>query len=183
MRAIRLVSAVLLSACASVAGAPTTTHPVTETTRVTSGSQVGMDMMTTNTTHAVNLRAPLSVVWGLLPSVFDSVGIAVANVDPTTHEIGNRGFAVGRQIGGVMTSRFFDCGSNGGASQAFSYDLFVSLITVATPAGANATTISSRADVKGRPVSTSGAWLQCASTGALEQKIAETLDRAIKRSM
>ncbi|CAN5494611.1 hypothetical protein BH09GEM1_BH09GEM1_11430 [soil metagenome] len=142
-----------------------------------------MDMMTTNSTHNVDMRAPLSVVWRLLPAVFDSVGITVANMDPATHEIGNRGFAVGRQIGGVMTSRYFDCGSNGGASQAFSYDLFVSLVTTATPLAANVTTIGSRIDVKGRPVSTSGTWLQCASTGALEQKIAEMLDRAIKRSM
>ena len=183
MRTISLLSAVLLSACASGAGAPTTTHPVTETTRVAEVSRTGFDVMTTNTTHSVEMNAPLSVVWMLLPSVFDSVGIVVANMDPSTHEIGNRGFAVGRQVGGVMTSRFFDCGSNGGASQAFSYDLFVSLVTVATPVKANVTSISSSIDVKGRPVSTSGAWLQCASTGALEQKIAETLDRAIKRSM
>jgi len=59
-------------------------------------------------------------VWRAPPAVFDSVGIKVANADPSTYEIGNRGFAVGRQVGGVMTSRYFDCGSNGGASSAFS---------------------------------------------------------------
>ena len=172
---------ILLTACAS--GSPSTTHPVTETARVTSGSQIGMDMMASNTTHSVQVSAPLAVVWRLLPSVYDSVGVTVTNVDPAAHEIGNRGFAVGRQVGGVMTSRYFDCGNNGGASQAFSYDLFVNLMTVATPVTANTTTIASRIDVKGRPVSNSGSWIQCASTGALEQKIAEMLSRAIARSM
>jgi hypothetical protein len=181
---LRLASCVILiTACASASGAPSTTHPVVETARVTSGSQIGMDMMATNTTHSVTVSAPLAVVWSLLPAVFDSVGITVATSDPTTHEIGNRGFAVGRQIGGVMTSRFFDCGSNGGASSAFSYDLFVNIITVATPTTSAMTSVATQIDVRGRPVSTSGAWLQCASTGALEQKIAETLDRAIKRSL
>src|SRR3954462_11183720 len=48
----------LLTACATSSGAPSTTHPVTETARVTSGSQIGMDMMTTNTTHSVDVSAP-----------------------------------------------------------------------------------------------------------------------------
>ena len=183
MRISLTVCVILLTACASGSGAPATTHPVTETARVTSGSQIGMDMMTSNTTHTVEVSAPLAVVWSQLPAVFDSVGVTVANLDPATHEIGNRGFAVGRQIGGVMTSRYFDCGSNGGASQAFSYDLFVNLITVATPVTEKSTTISTRIDVKGRPVSNSGSWLQCASTGRLEQKIGEVLQRAVQRSM
>jgi hypothetical protein len=179
LRLLRLIPVFVIAACAS-GGSSSSTKPVTETSRVTSGSQIGIDMMSNTLTHRVDVSAPIAAVWRALPAVFDSVGIKVANADPSTYEIGNRGFAVGRQLGGVMTSRYFDCGNNGGASSAFSWDLFVSVVTSATAVTPVSTSVGTVIEVKGRPVSTSGNWLQCASTGALEQKISEILQRSMR---
>jgi hypothetical protein len=179
LRTLRIIPVMLVAACAT--GSPSSSKPVAETSRVTSGSQIGIDMMSNTVTHRISVNSPISVVWQALPAVFDSVGIKVANVDPGTHQIGNRGFAVGRQLGGVMTPRYFDCGSNGGASSAFSWDLFVSVVTTATAVTPGSTEVATVIDVKGRPVSTSGNWLQCATTGALEQKISEILERSLRR--
>lgn len=181
MRLIHLIPTLLVGACASASGGSSGTKPVTETSRVTSGSQLGIDVMRNSASHHIDVNAPIAAVWAALPAAYDSAGIAVANVDPSTHEIGNRGFAVGRQIGGVMTSRYFECGNNGGASSAFSWDLFVSVVTTVTPATAGSTSVGTVVDVKGRPVSTSGNWLPCSTTGRLEQRIAEVLQRSVRR--
>lgn len=168
--AAALCSALLLVSCAS--GGTPQQHGSEETVRVTSGSTVDLGMRLTDGAHRATIAAPLADVWAALPSVLDSLGVPVTMRDPATHRVGNAGYDVRRTLGGTIVSRYFDCGANRGGSAATSYDLFVSVLTTASTVDGG-TQLATDVTVKGKPVTYSGAWVNCESVGLLEQRIAD----------
>src|SRR5471032_1759729 len=144
------------------------TTPTVETARVTSGSQIGLDKISDQTRRSAVANGPLADVWRIMSPVLDSLGVKVATMNGATYDIGNTGFDVRQRLGPVMVNRYFDCPAGG----AMSLDLSVSLIVHLEAASPATTTLLTRLEVKGKPITYSGDWLTCSSTGLLEQRIA-----------
>ena len=167
---IAIVSVAGLMACASGGANPTTT-PTVETTRVSSGGQITLDRGNDQSVHFAVVNAPIADVWRLLPTTLDSVGIAVTTMNAPTYDIGNNSFEVRRQLGSVMVSRYFDCPAGG----AMSLDLQVSVLVHLEAASPATTNLRTKVEVKGKPITYSGGWVNCSPTGLLEKRIADVV--------
>ncbi|MEP6733285.1 MAG: hypothetical protein ABJE10_21760 [bacterium] len=171
-----VISLASVVACAS-GGANPSTSGALETTRITSGSQIALDNVNDEGRSKAVANASIAEVWRVLPSVLDSLGVKVATVNSTTYDIGNTGLDVRRQLGSTMVSKYFDCPAGG----AMSLDLFVSVVVHLDPASPSTTNLLTRLAVKGKPISYSGGWVNCSSTGVLEQRIAEGVNARLGR--
>src|SRR5260370_30786810 len=82
-----VLSIAVISACSS--NPPLGGAPAPETIRV-SGAGGGAVTVTSNAMAGVSIvAAPIARVWRLLPTVYDSVGLAVATLDSVRHLIAN----------------------------------------------------------------------------------------------
>ena len=173
MRLILLGGCVALAACAS-SGGGTTSSPAVETVRVASGNSA----MTTTVRPTVNasgatIAFPLDHTWAALRSVYDSLGIPVATVDPGNHVIGNPEMKLRRRLGEVGLSKYIDCGNTQGAPSAETYEIRMSVFTQAQAATPTSTSVLTTVEARGRPITMSGEYSICSSTGVLERQIAE----------
>src|SRR3954468_1396866 len=74
---------------------------VTPTQRVESTYFPGAGVMSVsgeNGTISVVIGAPLQAVWRVLPTAFDSTGVALTLVDPKQHLMANEGFKVRQKL-------------------------------------------------------------------------------------
>ena len=116
----------------------------------------------------------LANVWRELSAAYDSVGIPVTSSNPGQGVLGNEAFRVRRRLKDVPLTRYIDCGSTQGAPSAESYEIVLVINTQLqpTPEGIRATT-SLRPS--GRPVALSGGFINCTSTGRLEERIGQLI--------
>ena len=168
-----LAASALSAACAS-GGGGTTGSPAMETVRVASGNSA----MTTTVRPTVNASGAtvafsLALTWAALRAVYDSLGIAVATVDQGNHVIGNPEMKLRRRLGEVGLSKYIDCGNTQGAPSAETYEIRMSVFTQAQAATPTSTSVLTTVEARGRPITMSGEYSICSSTGLLERRIAE----------
>ena len=166
--------------CASSNTAPGSAP--TETARII--GQGGMQAISTGAAPIAGeslIAAPISKVWDAVPAVFDSLGIAPTTVDATEHMFGNRGLQIRRQLGGVLLSRYMDCGSPQARPSADFYDVNLSVITQLTAIDSASTRVLTTVDAMARPVAFSGEYVRCATTGEIEARISRRLEAAAAR--
>ena len=146
-----------------------------QSTRIV-GVQSDMEMRTspTGSRASVLVNAPLSDVWQKLSTVYDSVGIPVTTSDPGQGVLGTENFKIRRKLKDAPLTRYLDCGNTQGGPSAETYEIIMIVKTYLQPAtgGTMATTFL---QASGRPVSFSGNYVNCASTGRLEARIGELL--------
>jgi hypothetical protein len=178
MRGIILIGIVALSGCASSNAAPGSAS--TETARVVGSVGEG-------TVHAIStgsapisgtttIAAPADKLWRALPAVYDSLGIPRSVIDASSLLIGNRGLQVRRQLKDVRLSKFIDCGSAQARPSADFYDVNLSVVTQLQVIAPGDTRVVTTVDAMGRPVSFSGEYVRCATTGEIEARISKMLD-------
>jgi hypothetical protein len=126
------------------------------------------------------VAASLSKVWAAVTAAYDSIGIAPTTVDAADHRFGNRGLQIRRQLAGVPLSRYVDCGSAQARPSADFYDVNLSVLTQLTPIDSTDTKVVTTVDAMARPVSFTGEYIRCATTGALEARISRLLEAATK---
>ena len=125
----------------------------------------------------------LDKAWAAIPTVFGELGIDPNVVDSKQHVFGNAGTSYRRRLGSQRLSHYFDCGITAGIANADEYDLTVRVITQVIPADAGLSALRSQIDATGRATATSGQVVRCASTGALEERIAHMVaDQAARAS-
>jgi hypothetical protein len=177
MRVLRLVSVLALAGCAS-GNVPGVQPDVAETVRISGGATGGMQI-STNTSAASNVvtvALPLTRIWLVLPSVYDSLGIPVNLVDTKTHVIGNAGYKTRRQLGKVPLSHYINCGNTQGPPSADTYEIQLTVTTQLTPdASATGTVITTTVESLGRAITLSGEYSRCASKGTLESTIIDVI--------
>jgi hypothetical protein len=173
MRAIALVSCLSFVACVTT-NRSTESPTVSETVRV--GGGVG-GLMTTEihpTVNAIGTVVPFTMdrTWPAVRSAYDSLSLPVATFDPATHTIATTTLRLRRRLGETSLSKYVNCGNTQGGQSADSYEIQLSVQTVLQAADAGATLVLSTVTAEGRPITLSGEYTRCTSTGNLERSVA-----------
>jgi hypothetical protein len=129
----------------------------------------------------VTIAKPINAVWLAMAGVFDSLQIPLSTVDPTTHTIGNGDLQLRRRLGATPLREYLNCGTTQGAANTDSYDVRMSVLSKLVASADGGTTLTTTVQGMGRPISTSGDFLRCSSTGTLEIRLGEIARRRAGR--
>ncbi len=180
MRRVVTLCVIVLWGCSSsqtVTGGPATQ----ETIRVERpGGATEVRAVTMPTAGVSTVQAPLDQVWRLLPSAYSALGIPIAQLDSASHTVGNPGIRVRRHLGNTPLSRYLDCGRAQGGPSADTYEVHLSVLTQARPDTAGGTMVATTVQAMARPVTFSGGYTRCSTTGALEQRIVSLLEESLR---
>lgn len=183
MRGITLIAVVAAFGCASSNTAPGSA--ATGTARVIGSTGEGaMHAISTGSEPIAGesvIAAPAAKLWSALRNVYDSLGIALGTMDPSAMLIGNRGLQLRRELGKVRLSKYIDCGSAQARPSADFYDVNMSILTQLQRADSANTKVVTTVDAMARPVSFSGEYIRCATTGEIESRISKMLEAAATR--
>jgi hypothetical protein len=172
---LALIGIGLALGCASSNTAPGSAP--SETSRIV--GQGGLQNISTGAAPIAGesaIAAPLAKVWAAVTASYDSLGIPPTTVDAAEHRFGNRGLQIRRQLAGVPLSRYIDCGSAQARPSADFYDVNLSVLTQLTAIDSANTKVVTTVDAMARPVSFTGEYIRCATTGALEARISRLLE-------
>lgn len=169
--------AALLIACSSA---------VTPTQRVESTYLPGGGLMSIsgeNGTISVVIGAPLQTVWRILPTAFDSVGVALTLIDPKKHVMANEGFKIRQKLRNERLSTYFECGTTQVGPNADSYELFIRVDSYLEPAKGDSTRTRMTVAVtaQGKPLQFSQDYSRCTSKTMLERKMLDVIANAAKK--
>jgi len=121
-------------------------------------------------------------VWRALPAVFDSVGIPISMLEPTSRTMGNEAFKVRGRLKGVSLSRYIDCGNSTQIGpNADSYDVVLTMVAEVHAAEAGASSVRHTFSAVGRPATFSQDYSQCSSKGTLESRFIAVLASVLAR--
>ena len=171
--ALALVAGASVAACAPPSANPTP-ESSTEVIRVPAGAGMGTaTQMTSAAPNVVTVAKPLNNVWLAMAGVYDSLQIPLTTLDPTTHSIGNGDLQLRRRLGNTAIREYLNCGTTQGVANADSYDIRMSVMSKLAAAPGGGTVITTTVQGMGRPISTSGDYLRCSTTGSLEIRLGE----------
>jgi hypothetical protein len=153
-----------------------------EMTRIeTPDGIIQIDWQQQRTYDETRLLVDVDKAWAAIPAAYGELGIAPTLIDSKQHVFGNAGANYRRQMGHQRMSRYFDCGSTAGISNADDYDLLIRVISQIIPAEGGLSIVRTQAEATGHATATSGQVVRCASTGALEERIAHMVsDQAVR---
>ena len=190
MRFTSLAGLLVLCACASGGSSSTkeksSDSPLlqqrVQSTRIeTPGGVIQIDWHEQRTYDETKLLVGVDKAWAAVPAVYGEIGIEPTLVDSKQHVFGNAGANYRRRLGAQRMSRYFDCGSTAGISNADDYDLLIRVITQIIPAEGGLSAVRTQVEATGHASATSGQVVRCASTGALEERIAHMVsDQAVR---
>jgi hypothetical protein len=169
--------AALLIACSSA---------VTPTQRVESTYLPGGGLMSITGekgTVSVVIGAPLQTVWRILPTAFDSVGVALTLIDPKKHVMANEGFKIRQKLRNERLSTYFECGTTQVGPNADSYELVMRVDSYLEPAKGDSTRTRMTVAVtaQGKPLQFSQDYSRCTSKTMLERKMLDVVANAVKK--
>lgn len=113
-------------------------------------------------------------VWAALPSVFQAVGITGGAAESGARIYGNRKLVVRRRLADQPVSRYLTCGrTSSGHAAADIYRIHLSVVTSVQPAAGGGSQLQTEVTASAQNTEgTSTTPVRCASTGALEERIA-----------
>jgi len=177
-----LVSYLALGACASANGTRTPeASGAVETIRVPSSTGGTAALTTSAVANVATVVMPLETVWRAMPFVFDSLTIPVTAIDQKGHSIGNGDYHIRRRLGGESLRTYLNCGNTQGALNSETYDIRLSVIAQLSGETPTLTVITTTVQAMARPVSTSGDFIRCSSTGALEARLGNIVAAQLRR--
>lgn len=118
------------------------------------------------------------LAWGVLPGIYQEIGIPVATSDPSKRMVANPGFEVQR-IAGSRMNRWLDCGTSRTGPMANAYQVTLRVQTQLREAAEGATEVKSLVAGTALNRSTAGYPVSCASREALEVVIADRIAEAL----
>jgi hypothetical protein len=180
MRKSSLVAILAITGCASAGGSA---RPPDTPTRVLTGG-TSADVLIANDAEAgaLRVRATPEAAWIALPGVFEALEIPVDQVDPRQKILGNSAFTTRRRLAGQPLSAYLSCGSTLSGPIANQYDVRFSIVSQVLPSADNEAAIRTRVQATARSRDgASSSSVPCASTGGLETRIAELLNRSVGR--
>lgn len=177
MRRISFFATVALAACAS-SGA---TDPANAPARILSSGD-GYDIQVGGDTERSTMRIAASPddAWRALPEVFQALEIPVENIDSGRRTLGNRQHSVRRRLAGKALAQYLNCGSSMTGPIASSHEIQLSVLAQVLPGEGGASRLQTRVEGSARsPQGASVASVHCGTTGRLETRIAELLNRRV----
>jgi hypothetical protein len=184
MRRLAVVSAVLLSACASSqqnTSAPPPTEQSVHVATATGATGSTMTMTQADDPSRRTFAAPDARVWDALPAVYQTLGLPITDRNVQARSIGTTSFKVRRRLGDAPLSRYLDCGDTQGSPSANSYEVLLTVTTRLVPAAGDSTAVSTTVTAQARPVFVSGEYVNCGSTRALEKRFFDILNVELRR--
>lgn len=171
-----LMLTVLAAACAPATSSPDQRPVGPNAAIIESSTSVMVRINNDESGMTRTLDAAPERVWAVLPAVYGELGIPVEVSDANARAFGNRRVTVQR-IGGERTSSWVRCGNEGAGPSAMSgYRVQLSILTSLQPAGAGKTTLTTQIGGHGTTIEgTSTSRVLCATTGRLEQRIAQMI--------
>lgn len=170
--ATTVAAALLAAACASAPSGGSKS----ERTRIEAGNgaydlELTRDRLATRHT----LQAPVDSVWNALPDAYTALGLTGGIIDPATRQFGMpRPTLAPHTLAGQRLSRLLSCGSTATGAKADSYEVRY-VVTSRVSAADAGTRVDTRVEATARPRGTGSRPIECASTGVLEQMLADSL--------
>lgn len=118
------------------------------------------------------------LAWGVLPGIYQEIGIPVATSDPNKRLVANPGFEVQR-IAGSRMNRWLDCGTSRTGPMANAYQVTLRVQTQLREVAEGTTEVKSLVAGTALNRSTAGYPVSCASREALEVVIADKVAEAL----
>ena len=118
------------------------------------------------------------IAWGVLPGIYQEIGIPVATTDPAKRMVANPGFEVQR-IAGSRMNRWLDCGTSRTGPMANAYQVTLSVQTELREVAEGTTEVKSLVAGTALNRSTASFPVQCASRETLEVVIADRIAEAL----
>jgi hypothetical protein len=178
MRRITFTSLLLLAGCASAA----TSDPADSPARViTAGETLDVRVAGNDEAALRQIDATAEEAWRVLPQVFEALEIPVSHIDTRNRIIGNREHRAQRTLGGEQLERFLSCGSTMTGPVTSSHRVMLSVVAQVLPAENGLARLRTLVEgVAHSRQGVSGAPISCASSGRLEARIAEMVNRSVR---
>jgi hypothetical protein len=135
------------------------------------------------TMNAIGATVPfaMDLTWPAARSAYDSLSLPVATIDPATHTLATAMLRLRRRVGETSLSRYLNCGNTQGGQSADAYEIQLSVQTMLQAADSGMTRVLSTVTAVGRPITLSGEYTRCTSTGNLERAIAAIVTARLSR--
>lgn len=121
----------------------------------------------------------MELAWGVLPGIYQELGIPVATSDPAERMVANPGFEVQR-IAGSRMNRWLNCGTSRTGPMANAYLVTLTVQTKLEEVEEGTTEVKSLVTGKAINRSTAGYPVTCASRETLEVLIADKIAEALE---
>jgi hypothetical protein len=167
-RLVVVMLAAVAAGCASSPGSAISGRD--QTVRLSDGS-TSLRIQPNDPLSTATLPYTADAIWNVMPSVFDSLGIAVGTLDPDTRVIGNTALKVHGRLGSVALSKYIDCGQTQAFPSADTYDVHLSVLTQVSPGKGNTATVATVVEAVARPAQFKGDYSRCETKGELEARI------------
>jgi hypothetical protein len=161
-----------LAACSSSGGAPTVTTVTQQQVLETPSAAYHLDARENRDVIVTTILAPSDSVWRLLPGVFLELGVDPGTVNADEMVIANTSFQLRRSLGGVRASRYLDCGGSIAGPMADQAAITMSLTVQVVRDSSVVSTLRTQMHAWAHPEGAVIERISCASTGALEARIA-----------
>jgi hypothetical protein len=179
-RCAKILLLAVLSACASSGSTGSTSaRPATQT--IGRGDIGTLVVSSGASAEVAKVSQAADAVWRIMPSVFDSLGVPITDMDPARKEIGNAGYRIRNRLGKVSLSRYIDCGSTQIGPNADNYDVVLTVMAVVTADGPTAATITTRVEAQARPATYNQQYSRCSSKGGIEARIADLVNARLAK--
>lgn len=177
MRYLPFLAFATFAGCSSTQSTGTVPEPRPTTITSQSGSSVTIRTSVSDVNKVDTLWVNHARVWKVLPAVYGIMDIPIANYDAEKGIVGNAGLKLFRRLGKVPLTRYLDCGSTQVGPNVESYEVMLSVLTIANPVPGDTslTVVHTSVDASARPMQFAGAHTQCRSKGALEAQLLQTL--------
>ena len=183
MRRFVILSAVLLSGCAS-SHAPASAPQPDQTLRIPTNNASGGSTITIAQTESPSQRtiaAPAARIWDALPAVYETLGLPITERNAESRTMGTTSYKIRHKLGNAPLSRYLDCGSTQGSPSADNYEVLLNVSTQLLPTAGDTTGVSTTVTAMARPVFVSGEYVNCGSTRALEKRFFDILGVQLRR--
>jgi len=191
MQQISLVAAtMLLCACSSASGGKTASsespdlRSTEQYTRVETpgGQSIEIDWEHQHTYEETKLLVGVDKAWAAYPTVFGELGIEPGIVDQKQHVFGNAGIKIRGSLGRQRLSKYLECGTTAGMTNADTYDVIIRVVSQVVPADAGLASLRTQVEASAHASGESGSSVRCVSTGALEARIAHMMSELAAKS-
>lgn len=177
---IALLITATLGACASSGAGREPARTAPEGSNITRSESGDTDLAIYSRPDGTErtVGAGIDFVWAVMPAVYAQLEIPLSLSDPRIKELGNRGYRA-RRIEGDRLSKFFRCGQSMTGSRTNEYEITLSVVTILTEAPDGKTFMRTTVDARGRQRATSAIPVNCETTGALEERIADVARKLV----
>lgn len=164
-----LFTLVGVSCATSTAGTP-----ASETVRVMgAGGAMTAEIHPGDQLRGGDVPVPIDRAWTAVRAVYDSLHLTVAGYDAAAHTIESPTLRLRRRLGDTPLSRYLNCGNAQGVSGADTYEVQLAVRTTLRVSESGATSVLSYVNAEARPITISGDYARCISTGKLEARVVE----------